>query len=98
MLRVEAWRAGHKTRPVPVGPGASQNMLGKRVTLYLGLTWCGKPANKTVITVKYSGVPLLLTAMSADRFHELLLDVWREACRHIEIEASTRTIARILAH
>ncbi|MDN5850975.1 MAG: sigma 54-interacting transcriptional regulator [Nitrococcus sp.] len=32
-----------------------------------------------------------------DRFHELLLDVWREACRHIEIERSVPTIARILA-
>lgn len=30
-------------------------------------------------------------------FHALLLDVWREACRHIDIAQSTRTIARILA-
>ncbi|MDN5871878.1 MAG: sigma 54-interacting transcriptional regulator [Nitrococcus sp.] len=33
-----------------------------------------------------------------DRFYELLLDVWREACRHIEIERSVPTIARLLAH
>ncbi len=33
-----------------------------------------------------------------DQFHRLLLDIWREACRHIEIERSTRTIARILTH
>ncbi len=32
-----------------------------------------------------------------DEFRNLLLDVWREACRHIEIERSTQTIARILA-
>ena len=28
----------------------------------------------------------------------LLLDVWREACRHIEIEQSAHRIARLLAH
>ncbi|MFA9478046.1 sigma-54 interaction domain-containing protein [Phycisphaerales bacterium AB-hyl4] len=33
-----------------------------------------------------------------DQFRTLLLDVWREACRHIEIERSTETIARILPH
>jgi hydrogenase-4 transcriptional activator len=27
----------------------------------------------------------------------VLVDVWREACRHIEIQESTQTIARILA-
>src|SRR5690349_15421474 len=31
-----------------------------------------------------------------ERFHELLLDVWREACRHIEITESTTTIAGML--
>src|SRR6476661_49917 len=31
-----------------------------------------------------------------ERFHELLLDVWREACRHIEITESTATIAGML--
>jgi len=30
-------------------------------------------------------------------FGQLLLDVWREACRHIEITASTATIASMLA-
>lgn len=30
-------------------------------------------------------------------FRALLLDVWREACRHIEIERSAQTIAQILA-
>lgn len=33
-----------------------------------------------------------------DEFRALLLDVWREACRHIEIELSTQAIARILTH
>lgn len=32
-----------------------------------------------------------------ERFQGLLLDVWREACRHIEIEESVPTLARILA-
>lgn len=32
-----------------------------------------------------------------DRFRELLLDVWREACRHIEIGESTETLAGLLA-
>ncbi len=32
-----------------------------------------------------------------DPFRELLLDVWREACRHIEITHSTGTIAGFLA-
>ena len=32
-----------------------------------------------------------------EKFQPLLLDIWREACRHIEIEASTATIAGILA-
>ncbi len=31
-----------------------------------------------------------------DRFRELLIDVWREACRHIEIAESAGTIARLL--
>ena len=30
------------------------------------------------------------------RFREILLEVWREACRHIEIGESTLTIARML--
>lgn len=33
-----------------------------------------------------------------DQFRTLLLDVWREVCRHIEIERSAETIARILIH
>ena len=32
-----------------------------------------------------------------DRTRELLLDVWREACRHIEINESTTTVAGLLA-
>jgi len=32
-----------------------------------------------------------------DDFRVLLLDVWREACRHIEIDESTATIAGLLA-
>ncbi|MEW6238521.1 MAG: sigma-54 dependent transcriptional regulator [Candidatus Omnitrophota bacterium] len=31
-----------------------------------------------------------------DKFNEILLDVWREACRHIEISESTVTIAQML--
>jgi len=31
-----------------------------------------------------------------EKFHEILLDVWREACRHIEIGESTATIAQLL--
>jgi len=31
-----------------------------------------------------------------ERFQEILLEVWREACRHIEIGESTATIARML--
>jgi transcriptional regulator with GAF, ATPase, and Fis domain len=33
-----------------------------------------------------------------ERFRDVLLDVWREACRHIEIAESTATIAPMLAH
>jgi hydrogenase-4 transcriptional activator len=32
-----------------------------------------------------------------ERFRDVLLDVWREACRHIEIRESTATIASMLA-
>ncbi len=32
-----------------------------------------------------------------DEFRTVLLDVWREACRHIEISRSTETIAALLA-
>ena len=32
-----------------------------------------------------------------ERFHGVLLDVWREACQHIEIRESTENIARLLA-
>jgi hydrogenase-4 transcriptional activator len=32
-----------------------------------------------------------------DRFRDLLLDVWREACRHIEITQSTASITDLLA-
>ena len=31
------------------------------------------------------------------RFRQILLEVWREACRHIEIGESTLTIARLLS-
>lgn len=31
-------------------------------------------------------------------FHALLLDIWREACRHTEIERSAPRMAQILAH
>jgi formate hydrogenlyase transcriptional activator len=34
--------------------------------------------------------------MATAEFRELLLGVWREACRHIEIHESTATIARML--
>ncbi len=33
-----------------------------------------------------------------ERFRDVLLDVWREACRHIEIAESTAAIAPMLAH
>lgn len=33
-----------------------------------------------------------------DQFPALLLDVWREVCRHFAIEQSVQTIARILTH
>jgi len=33
-----------------------------------------------------------------ERHKELMFDVWREACRHIEIEQSAATIAQILTH
>jgi len=42
------------------------------------------------------------TSVRFDRFsptgadHSVLVEVWREACRHIEIQESTRTIGRIL--
>ena len=32
-----------------------------------------------------------------ERFRDVLLDVWREACRHIEIRESTATVAAMLA-
>ena len=32
-----------------------------------------------------------------EEFRSVLLDVWREACRHIEISQSTETIAAMLA-
>ena len=32
-----------------------------------------------------------------ERFREMLLDVWREACRHIEINESATTLAALLA-
>jgi len=34
---------------------------------------------------------------SSEKFSDLLLSVWREACRHIEIQGSTATIARLPA-
>src|SRR5262252_3381065 len=34
--------------------------------------------------------------VSSEEFRDLLLAVWREACRHIEIQESTATIARLL--
>src|SRR4051794_18402185 len=46
-------------------------------------------ANITDSTVKY-GAPM-------DRFSLVLLDVWREAGRHIEIHESASNIARLLA-
>jgi transcriptional regulator with GAF, ATPase, and Fis domain len=33
-----------------------------------------------------------------DRFNQILLDVWRESCRHIEIGELTETVTRMLAH
>jgi len=35
--------------------------------------------------------------MKMNQFRELLLDIWREACRHIEITRSTETIAVFLS-
>lgn len=32
-----------------------------------------------------------------EKFRDVLLEVWREACRHIEIDQSTETIGRIVA-
>jgi formate hydrogenlyase transcriptional activator len=34
---------------------------------------------------------------SLERFHDVLLDVWRESCRHIEIRESAGTLAGMLA-
>ena len=35
--------------------------------------------------------------IALERFRDVLLDVWREACRHIEIRESTATVAGMLA-
>ena len=35
--------------------------------------------------------------MSKEPFSDVLLSVWREACRHIEIRESTASIAALLA-
>ena len=36
-------------------------------------------------------------SLSVEEFRTVLLEVWREACRHIEISRSTETIAMLLA-
>src|SRR6476646_8559692 len=45
-----------------------------------------------------NGLPSYLQEREArvDRFGDVLLDVWREACRHIEIRESIRDIAPLL--
>ena len=35
--------------------------------------------------------------MPMEKFQTVLLNVWQEACRHIEISESTETISAILA-
>src|SRR6478672_5210718 len=56
------------------------------------------------ITVKYDSnrplylleyLPYLLGHMH--RFREILLSVWRETCRHIDLSESVRTVAPLLA-
>jgi transcriptional regulator with GAF, ATPase, and Fis domain len=49
--------------------------------------------------MKYYGIRSYLTAEGHDmeRFASLLLDVWREGCRHIEIEESLARVAPMLA-
>lgn len=44
-----------------------------------------------------AGMPLYFTESSVASFLPLLLDVWREACRHIEIQEATENIMRLLA-
>jgi len=55
--------------------------------------------------VKYNGLspshllhdPCYFQVLAVDRYRDVLLEVWREACRHIEIAESTATIDRIIA-
>lgn len=44
-----------------------------------------------------SRIPSNGNGLHMERFRDVLLDVWREACRHIEIHESTGNIARLLA-
>lgn len=56
-------------------------------------------------SVKYNGLspshllhdPCYFQVLAVDRYRDVLLEVWREACRHIEIAESTATIDRIIA-
>ena len=38
-----------------------------------------------------------MTGDGLERFGNVLLDIWREACQHIEIQESTANIAELLA-
>lgn len=44
-----------------------------------------------------AGRPSNFTDFTLDQFRSLLLDIWREACRHIEIQEATGNIAVMLA-
>ncbi len=47
--------------------------------------------------VKFDSRPLHFTESAVELFRPLLLDVWREACRHIEIQEATTNIAVMFA-
>src|SRR5438093_9021471 len=47
--------------------------------------------------VKFDSKSSYFTEQNMESFQPLLLDVWREACRHIEIQEATTNIAVMLA-
>lgn len=47
-------------------------------------------------SVLFAIFPALYSGLPMEQFREALLEVWREACQHIEIDRSTETIRRIV--
>ena len=58
--------------------------------------WTSRDMSR-ILPVPFDSHPSYVTGFNVELFRPLLLDVWREACRHIEIQEATSNISSVIS-